>query len=186
MFGPAGAAGAAGGEARPAGTNGHSSAELSISQPHPPTIVFSAPSTPRVAAVAMSRMCSSMRVSRVMVKARRFPSGEKPTSATFEPAGRNAPFGAVADRPSVMPVPAGRRRGPLFAGSMREPARPSHGRASSAIDGMDWRGTSAMTSRSGLTATPGSGSASINRRSPAAASGMRASPIAQRQAPRRE
>ena len=162
MFGPVGADGAAGGAPRSAGTNGQSRAELSVSQPHPLTIVFSAASVLRTAPVATSATYRSILVSRVSVKASRLPSGEKPMRAMCASGGawmvRSA---ALATVRNVMPVPPGRPRGPLLAGSMREPARPIHGRASSAIDGIDLRGTSAMTSRVGLSATPGEGAASM-------------------------
>src|SRR4030095_8368616 len=128
MLGPAGAAGAAGGLPRLTSTNGHNSAELWVSQVHPLTIVLSAPSTSSLAPVATSAMYKSMRVSRMLVYASRLPSGEKPISEMCASAGtvmlRSAPVAFVR---TVTPVPIAAIRGPLFDGSMREPANPSHG-----------------------------------------------------------
>ena len=107
-------------------------------------------------------MYRSMRVSRVFVNASRVPSGEKPISPMCASAGTLIVRSAlVAIVRSVMPVPLTDARGPLFAGLTRMPARPSHGLASSAIAGIDRRDPSAITSRNGLTATPGSGAASM-------------------------
>ena len=99
MFGPDGDAGAAGGAARSAGTNGHSRDELSVSQPHPPIIVFSAASTMRVAPVATSAMWRSMRVSRVFGEGQPRPVRREADQPDVR-VGRdlNRPLGAGRDR----------------------------------------------------------------------------------------
>ena len=169
-FGPVGTSGSAGGAPRPSATKRHRSARLSSSHSHgAPRLPYGEPAAPLSDAVvtaftrpvADSAIHSSMPAARVAVNASIRPLGEKATQLSVAPGGvATVVCTPVLRFSSVMPMSVDGRCGPFVRGLTRYPASRYIGCASSLMDGMLRRSSSATVSRDGLTSAVGSGGAS--------------------------